>query len=371
VHHNIILRGRQSGISYNAAQTSGIQGKPEAEDFAVYNNVVYLGSCMTNSMGVSASGGVKGFELRNNRIYGRGEMPECVFVGAGASYGKVSGSYAYARSTGKVSKEYGATSGLSAALRLCWGPHHIEVFDNTFITSAGKTNDFRGSARCVWAACSDARQPEWKTSGEITIRDNEIAAMLDDADGVYTRAITVCGSHEVSAHGLAFRGNRVTTNAHCVVLSESYGCGSSDVQFIGNTFVKAGKGDTFRFLTCGYWDKPTTGSSFVDSRFEGGASIDNVTFEGSGERNFSVGWTLTVKTAPGAEVVITDAQGKESFWGKADVKGVASAPLMQYRLTPDGKTSLTPHKVKAELDGKTAQKTLMADRSQEIELPLK
>jgi hypothetical protein len=62
------------------------------------------------------------------------------------------------------------------------------------------------------------------------------------------------------------------------MLSESYGCGSSNVQFIGNTFVKAGDG--FEWLRCGYWDKPTTGSTFVDSRFEGGASSELVRFEG-------------------------------------------------------------------------------------------
>jgi hypothetical protein len=307
---------------------------------------------------------VKGFELRNNRIYGRGEMPECVFVGAGAAYGKVSGNYTCSRSTGKISKEYGATSSLSAGLRLCWGPHHIEVYENTFVAVAGKTGEFRGSARCIWAACCDSRQPEWATSGEITIRDNVITAMVDPGSECYARAITVCGDDKVSSHGLVFRNNTVTTNSNAVVLSESYGCGSSDVQFIGNTFVKAGEG--FKWLVCGYWDKPTTGSAFVDNRFEGGASADSVTFDGTAERNFSVGWTLTVKTAPGADVTIADAAGKEVFSGKADGKGIATAPLMQYRVTPDGKTALTPHTVKIVAGGKVATKPVTMNKAQDL-----
>ena len=97
-------------------------------------------------------------------------MPECIFVGTGAAYGKVCDNYTYSRWTAKVSAEYSATSSLTSALRLCWGPHHIDVRDNVFITSAGKTDGFRGNARCIWAACSDPRQPEWKISGEIDCR---------------------------------------------------------------------------------------------------------------------------------------------------------------------------------------------------------
>jgi hypothetical protein len=37
-HHNIILRGRQTGVAYNASEASARLNKPEAEGFAVYNN---------------------------------------------------------------------------------------------------------------------------------------------------------------------------------------------------------------------------------------------------------------------------------------------------------------------------------------------
>jgi hypothetical protein len=370
VHHNIVLRARQTGIQFGASETAAREGKVQTENVEISNNMVYLGSCMTNSMGVSATGAVRGFVLRDNRIYGRGEMPECVFVGTAACYGQVFGNYTYSRSTGKVSQEYGSTGSLSAGLRMCWGPHHLDVHDNTFVTSSGVTDGFHGNARCIWAACSDPRQPEWKTSGEITIRDNQIVAMLDlpSKGGAYARAITVCGHHGSSSRGLVFHNNRVTTNANCVVLSESYGCGSSDVQFIGNTFVKAGGGDAFEWLRCGYWDKPTTGSSFVDSRFAGGASLDDVTFGGTAERNFHVGWTLSVKTAPGAEVLITDAEGEETFRGKADEKGLCRAALMHYRQTPQGKTLVTPHKVTVSHGGRSGEQSVTMDQSREIEI---
>jgi len=370
VHHNIVLRARQTGIQFGVSEAAAREGEVQTENIEVANNMVYLGSCMTNSMGISASGAIKDFVLRDNRIYGRGEMPECIFVGTGASYGRVFGNYAYVRSTGKISREYGSTSSLSSALRMCWGPHHLHVRENTFVTSSGVTDGFHGNARCIWAACSDPRQPQWKISGDITVEDNEIVALLDETGGAYARAITVCGHHESSSHGLVFRNNRVTTNADCVVLSESYGCGSSDVQFIGNTFVKAGNGDAFAWLRCGYWNKPTTGSSFFDSRFVGGASVEDVTFEGTARRSFGVGWTLCVKTEPGAVVVITDVDDKPVFRGSADAKGRCRAALLQYLHTPEGKTILTPHKVTVSHGGKLKQRSVTVEQPREIEIQL-
>jgi len=105
VHHNIILRCRQSGIGFSGSQRSAIEGKPEGSGFEIHNNMIYQGSCMTNSMGISVSGGVRDYEVYNNRIYGRGEMPECIYTGAGASHGKIYSNYTYSKSTGMVSAE--------------------------------------------------------------------------------------------------------------------------------------------------------------------------------------------------------------------------------------------------------------------------
>jgi hypothetical protein len=362
VHHNLILRCRQSGISFSGSQQRAIDGNPEGSGFKIYNNMIYIGSCMTNSMGIAASGGVRDYEICNNRIYGRGEMPECIYTGAGACYGRIHSNYTYSKSTGKVSAEYSATSSLSAGIRLCWGPHHIEVWDNTFISISGETNGFRGNARCVWAACSDPRQPQWKTSGEISVHDNDITALVDETGAGYARAITVCGHHEASSRGLVFKNNRVASNRNCIVLSESYGCGSSDVKFVGNTFVRADDDPRFLFLSCGFWDKPTTGSILIDSRFEGGAGYDSVVFSGTAERNFSIGWTLTLQTSPNAEVSILDATGREVHFGKTDNHGIVKTELTHYLQTPNGKNVLTPHTVKVTAGGDTATTTITMDR---------
>lgn len=321
--------------------------------------------------GVSVPGAVKDFKIHNNRIFGRGEMPECIFAGTGARDGEIFGNYTYSQSTGKTSKEYGAGGSLTAALRMCWGPFNLNIHDNTFITTSGVTDGFTGNARCIWAACSDPRQPEWRKSGNIDIHDNVITALVDQTKGGYARAISVCGHHGVSSHGLQFRNNKITSNANCVVLSERYGCGSSDVRFVNNTFIKARNAPKFVLITCGWWDKPTTGSVFVDSKFEGGAGLHEVRFDGTAQRDFSVGWTLTVKTSPGATVTITDSTGEQVFSGEADANGLAKAELMQYCNKPDGKVALTPHTVKVTQGPAQAVNKISMDRPKQIEMTLK
>jgi hypothetical protein len=142
------------------------------------------------------------------------------------------------------------------------------------------------------------------------------------------------------------------------------------VVFSGNTFAKVLHAAKFVLISCGYWDKPTTGSTFIDSEFEGGASYEQTEFHGSAERNFSIGWTLTVRTAPSANVTITDSAGKEVFHGAADGKGVAKAPLVEFLVTPQGRTQMTPHTVKVEAGGKTSEAKVTLDKAQTLRIGL-
>jgi hypothetical protein len=230
------------------------------------------------------------------------------------------------------------------------------------VTISGRSNDFTGNARCFWAACSDPRQPAWRTSGEISVHDNEITALVDESGEGYARAISVCGSHEASARGLVFASNRVASNRNCVVLSENYGCGSSDVEFMSNTFVRVGNDPKFLFLSCGFWDKPTTRSTFIDSRFEGGAGYESIRFSGSAERDFGVAWTLTIKAASGARITVLDTSGQEVFSGEIAKTGMICIELMQYVHKPEEKILATPHAVTVDEGGKSSMRTITMDR---------
>ena len=110
------------------------------------------------------------------------------------------------------------------------------------------------------------------------------------------------------------------------------------------------------------------GLQFIASKFEGGAGYDQVGMRSSEE--FMVGWTVTVKTAPGAQVTVVDAAGAEAFKGVADAEGKAAAELMQYSQSGSQRTPLTPHKVTVSKDGSTKTATVTADAKKEFELGL-
>jgi hypothetical protein len=201
-------------------------------------------------------------------------------------------------------------------------------------------------------------------------RNNVIRAVCQNPKSTVRGAIVICGDGSGTEAPSLFEGNTVISNFCHVLLGEPYGVGSN-ARFVGNRFVKVGRRRDYRTINIGYWNKTTAGHRFIDSTFEGGAGYDKVKFEAEGKREFSVGWTLTVKTEPGAKVTIADAAGKEVFSGQAGGDGAVSAAVLQYSHTPDGKTMLTPHTVTAAAAGKTASRKVTVDATKTVELPLK
>jgi hypothetical protein len=169
---------------------------------------------------------------------------------------------------------------------------------------------------------------------------------------------------------MVFRNNLIISNVCHVMFGESYGLGSN-TRFYGNTFVKVGNRKDYRTIQIGYWNKTTTGHQLFDSVFKGGAGYDRVKFDAQGKRDFSVGWSVTVKTAPGAKVTVCDRDGRKVFAGKADAKGVAVARVLQYIHRPDGKALYTPQTLTAELGGKAASKTVTVDAEMTVDLPVR
>ncbi len=109
---------------------------------------------------------------------------------------------------------------------------------------------------------------------------------------------------------------------------------------------------------------------FITKGRDRGTGYGRARFIGTGERGFSVGWTLTVQTAPGAAVTITDRAGKQVFAGEADAQGVVRAELLQFTQWPDKKAIHTPHTVTAAKDGETAKRQVEMNSLTSIELPL-
>ncbi|MBN1419795.1 MAG: hypothetical protein JXP34_13530 [Planctomycetes bacterium] len=139
-----------------------------------------------------------------------------------------------------------------------------------------------------------------------------------------------------SSHGGVYAGNRITSNVTPVWIGTMYGPGEN-VVIRGNTFRRAEGAAPFVPFLLGWYKYPTRGVGFYSNRFDGvafGATINDYTSNYTSE--YEVGWTLTVRTAPEAEVTIRDAEGREVLRRTADEKGVLVAPLAEYRAAGRG-----------------------------------
>ncbi len=346
IHHNLLKRVRQRGLT-------GKNGSEYA------HNEIYVDSCCTNAFGIMYYA-TQGALCRGNRIFGRGYLAIGIgTVSKGVADIKVHRNFIHLQAHKPSTRwaEYGAQSG-AYCVRVTWGGENIEYADNVFITK-GRDG---GMVRGVWF-CPD------KHITNVTFRRNVIKAIAQNDATDRRGAIVVCGKPQKDVAPGLFEDNRIISNFCHVLLGENYGAGNN-ARFVRNTFVRTGDLDRYRLVQCGFWHWPNAGSVFIDSAFEGDAGYDKARFIGTGERGFSVGWTLTVKTAPGAVVTITDKAGKQVFAAEADAKGIVRAELLQYTQQPDGRQTLTPHAVMAAKGGKTARATVTMDAPKAIDLPV-
>jgi len=356
VHHNLVKRTRHRGL------------KCGGEDTELCYNEVYIDSWATNSYGLWVGDKAAG---HHNRVFGSGFHPIGLMLGyINAKNRTYHSNYiqmqAVARSeivkrwTGgdRPGAEAGSAGerGITPAcgLRLQKGPQEDITFTDNVIVC--KASGERALTRGMFLVPTNGVR-------NVTIRNNTVKLIIEDdqADGWAIAGLGARGEQ------ITLEGNTIISNRTNVRFGDPYSVGGT-YRFVANKLVRIGRDPRYRTIRIGERRGPTSGHVFLDTVFEGGAGIDRVSFEGRGERDFTLEWTLTVRTAPGARVTVTDANGKEVFSGNADAGGLVATPLVQYRVTPDGKTAFTPHRVKVEKDGRAAEKTVTVDRKQEIEV---
>jgi len=227
---------------------------------------------------------------------------------------------------------------------------------------------------------------------------NTVKVIADKETSDNAQCVCVNGSARgKDAPVVLYKGNTFISNICNIRLAESYGS-SGNQHFVDTTIVRVAGDPRYKTIRCGWWVIPTSGNVFVDTTFKGGGGLDVVSFEGGpwkltgkdarthghlkGERDFTVKWTLTITTAPGATITIKDKSGKEAFAGKAGGDGRASVVLSQYLhqgkgakgegTTPSDseKILLTPHTVTAEKNGRASTKRITMDAKKELNLPL-
>jgi hypothetical protein len=157
---------------------------------------------------------------------------------------------------------------------------------------------------------------------EFTV--NQLDAPNSEKHGAY--AIYIGGSHQ----GGTYFGNTITSNVPPVWIGTMYGPGEN-ATFYNNLFRKSENATPYAPIILGHYKFPTKNISFFSNRFEGlpfDVTLNDYTTNYSSE--YAVGYTLKVKTTPGAEVIILDQNAREVFRGAADKTGLVIARLPQY-----------------------------------------
>jgi hypothetical protein len=219
----------------------------------------------------------------------------------------------------------------------------------------------------------------------VVIHDNIIKVEARDEKTKRAACLVAQGHHDMAdALPIVYRENTLISNICHIRFGDAYGKGNNH-HFIGCKFVKIGDNPNYHTFAFGgsYWN---FGHIVRDCEFGPGTAYNDVLWGPTGgQSNYSVEWTLSVKTAPKASVRIADKTGKEVFAGEADDKGALAVPLRQCTIHPpkarkhwpcvegEGETggeeeTFTPHTVTITKDGKTATKIFTMDKKQTAEL---
>jgi RNA polymerase sigma factor (sigma-70 family) len=362
-HHNLVKRTRQMGL----------------DGTEVYDNEIYIDSRSTNSFGIDRSS--LGRRIHHNRLFGTG------FHVMAVAWGSKDTIYdnlihlegqepVLAMSYGELEKRCDLVG-----FRLTQDADgKTPMEDNLYHNNLIVINVREGSAGTgVWFYSDPCVK-------NLIFRNNIIKVMAMDQKPITTKYPTVAC---VTAQGdfkklnedrppVVYQDNTFISNMGHVQFGDNYGVGSNH-QFYDCKFVKVGSDLRYRTFR---WDARNHYASnkhvVRDPVFEGGAGLDSISFGNNGDRDLTVQWTFTAKTAPGAKVSIRDKIGDEVFSGEADQRGLVSAPLSQYVHKQKGsgseaseRLSFTPHNVRVEKGNSSVEKTVTVDRKQELEIPLR
>jgi hypothetical protein len=349
IYNNLVLRARQRCLS-------------PVSNGSVHNNEVYVDSVATNSFGVfyyGESGTNQACHM--NRIFGTGYLMIGIgTVSDGVGDIDIHDNFIHLQELKPDDRwpEYGPQSG-GYCCRVTWGGNNIDYHDNVMCTYGRDGAFLRGV---------------WYVGGpdivDVRFRNNIIKAVCQNDLSDTEAAVSVGGAGDGDDAPVVFENNRVISNFINVRFGESYSQGSNS-EFYDNTFVKVGPNrPDYLTVLCGWYTGDCSGHVLYDTAMEGGASFDHVAFDGLGNRDFAVGWTLTVETEPGATVTVWDKTDQQVYQDTADENGVASTRLLEFFQDPFGRTYYTNHTVRAELGAISAETVINLDKTTTIQLPL-
>ncbi len=362
VHHNLVLRARHCGITASEKQE-------------IYSNEIYVDSYATNSYGIQYTSltTAEKLAIHNNKVFGTGFHPIGIGAGQGWSDVQVFENFVLMQGTTFEWRWAGGEGGGDAdaadksgvfplnGIRLQKPRENVRHSGNTVIVKGfGVGCNMRG----LWL------MPDSGSPSSVTFMNNRVKVV--SMDGVASGSAVDaggCGLQAGKPH-VSLEGNTIESNLCNVQFGDHYGHGGPYI-FTRNTLVQLGADPRYKTIRVGWggaaWD--SFDHQFADTAFQGGASFDKISWDGASSKKyeFTVAWTLTVQTDPGAMVTIKNNAGKTVAAYAADAKGLYQAVVTQGTFSSAGNRMDTPHTVVVSKGmAKPVEKTVVVDRAQTV-----
>ncbi len=311
VHHNLVKRTRQRGLS----------GK------MLYNNEVYVDSWSTNSFAMSPS--VDSARVYKNRIFGTGfnvygfgwantdlKLYDNIVHFVGKDFSE------------RWDEDWGDINMLSAIRVTNYGGwwqerDWLEYYDNLIVISGSEDSEIRGVEFFSDETIHNLYFHDniIKTEG-LDNETNRVACVV--AQGYYNKPDSI---------PVIYSNNTFISNRHHVAFGDSYGKGNNH-HFDNCTFISSGGEEHPDYSTFIFWGSYRNyGHIIKDCIFESGTAADSVRWgrTASDKSYYEIYWTLTVKAPNGSNVQIKDLEGASVFQGVIS-GGEVKVPLIEKRL---------------------------------------
>ncbi len=305
IDHNLILRTRHTGISYNYGRGGGGD---------IFSNEIYTDSYATNAFGIYFTGGANGGRVYNNKFFATGYHAVSLALMGGTTNFDIHDNYIEmfatvpnCRWTYESGPLYACPMTSMSGVRVMWAaPQNVDFYDNTIIMHGDNSAGQNSHARALWLYF----QP---TPLGIDIHDNVLESYGSELSNTCT--LWIDGNEYPSGSGTApvtIHDNIIASNTCHVALGEYYGTGQNSI-FENNIFRKLDNEDYYYTMRVGYGNHDSFGHIFRDNVFENGASPRIISWECHGEEgrvprcNYKVEWTLNVNFVDGSDNPISGA----------------------------------------------------------------
>lgn len=320
VHHNLIKRTRQNAI--NAAQE-------------IFHNEIYVDSWVVNSFAIQPSkekGNVYGNKMFLTGYYSCGVLWATKDLDVHDNFIHMESIKTMINSPneGKRLLETWGEQDILAGMRVTnYNPGGTERENLTY-----KRNVILGRARYGAGMRGTEFFSDYSVKN-LVFKDNIVKITTMDSITKNVADIDTQGSfNDRSTHLPIYYINNVLMSNICNIrFGDDYGQGSNHhfidckLSKIGDnsdyhTFIFSGKNSVFNHV-------------LLDCDFEMGAKYDDVYWENTSSlSNYSIQWSLTLKTIPDAKVTIVDKHGNQSYIGYVDNTGIVTVPLTQCTIRP-------------------------------------